>query len=181
MRVMFRNVCVIIGLFGSVSAAYCDDASRLAKASEVLRLAKTDQTMRQGLGIVADQIKSGLLQQISGVKIPAEMEKEVAAFQDKIMAIMFDAISWEKLEPDFARLYADAYTESQLDDMVAFYKSEAGQAMVANAPALMAKGSKVAQQRIQDVLPQIQNALTEFQSRVKQAATHGTLPDEKKK
>jgi uncharacterized protein len=176
---MLRNLCVILALFVGVSAAYCDEASRLAKASEVLRLAKSDQTMRQGLGIVAEQMKSGFIQQISGVQIPPEMEKEVAAFQDKIVAIMFDAISWEKLEPTLARMYADTYTESQLDGIIAFYKSEAGQAMVTNAPVLMAKSSAVAQQRIQDILPQLQTAMDEFRSRVRQAAADSA--DGKKK
>lgn len=177
---ILRRAFVIVGLLAGASSAYCDEASKLAKAGELLRLAKMDDTLRQVLGAVAEQTKSGFMQGTTGAKLPPEMDKEVAALRDKVTAIVSDALAWDKLEPAYARIYADAYTESELDAIIVFYKSDAGQAMVANTPVLLTKASALVQGRMKEVQPEIQKAMTEFTLRVK-AAAGGAASDEKKK
>ena len=51
-------------------------------------------------------------------------------FTQKIQAVISGALSWNKLEPEYTKIYEDAYTEQQIDDILAFYKSPTGQVMV---------------------------------------------------
>src|SRR5438105_3739431 len=136
-----RSSIAIPALFWAASAAYADEAGRMAKAEEFLRLAKMDDMLRQTLKMVSEQTKSGVMQQMMGVKLPPEKEKEVSAFQDRIAKVIADVFAWEKLKPAYVKLYAEEFSEEELDGIVAFYKSPTGQAMVAKTPSLMTKAT----------------------------------------
>jgi hypothetical protein len=73
-----------------------------------------------------------------------------------------DALGWQVLEPEYAKLYADAYTEEELDGIVAFYKSPSWQAMVKKSPELMRQSGAMAQEHLLAIAPQIQQLMKEF-------------------
>jgi hypothetical protein len=143
-----------------------DDASRTKKAEEYLKLAQVDRSMQQMLGMIVQQMKSGMIQQLTGMKIPPEMEKPMAEFQDKVGAMIAGAMSWDKLQPQYVKLLADAYTDEELDDIIAFYRSKSGQSMVSKAPQLMTKGAEIAQGQIATVTPELQKLMKEFMAEV---------------
>jgi uncharacterized protein len=160
---MRLKLYVAIAVLGIVpSAAYFNEASKTAKAEELFRVAKMDEMLRQSLAIATEQVKSGLIQQVMGVKLPPGLEKDFAAFQDKIARTVSDALAWEKLKPAYLKLYTDAYTKEELDGIIGFYKSPAGQAMVAKSPSLMTKASGIAQQMIAGAQPELRKAITDF-------------------
>jgi uncharacterized protein len=128
---------------------------------------KMDDLLRQTMKTVMEQMKSGMMQQFLGITLPPDVQKEVAEFQDKTAAIVTDAMSWDKLEPDYAKLYLEAYSEEELDGIIAFYKTPAGQAMVAKSPGLIAKSSAIAQQKMMSIAPQIQKELADFTAKIK--------------
>jgi len=150
--------------------AYADDASKTAKVEELFRLTKIDQLLRQSLTLAAEQVKSGLIQQIMGVKLSPDMQKEVGAMQDKVAGIVSDAVAWDKLKPPYLKLYLDAYSEEELDGIVAFYKSPAGQAMVTKTPELMTKASDIVRQKIAEVQPDLAKIVSDFASQTRQRA-----------
>jgi hypothetical protein len=51
--------------------------------------------------------------------------------------LMREEMSWEKLEPMYYEIYQKALTQDEVDGMVAFYKTKAGQALVKKMPGLM--------------------------------------------
>jgi len=109
-----------------------------------------------------------LIQQMMGVKLPPDMEKEVGAMQDKVAGIVSDAPAWDKPKPAYLKVYLDAYSEEERDGIIAFCKSPAGQAMVTKTPALMAKSSGIVGERIADVQPELTKLMTDFGSQVRQ-------------
>jgi hypothetical protein len=78
-----------------------------------------------------NQTKSGAMQQMFGVTLTPEQTKESEELQGKLATILASALSWEKLKPIYVKLYADTYTEQEMDGIIAFYKSPAGEAMLA--------------------------------------------------
>jgi hypothetical protein len=71
------------------------------------------------------------------------------------------------MKPEYVRLYSEAYTEQQIDDMLTFYRSSTGQAMVAKTPDLMAKSSVIVQQRVMAARPEMQKLIQEFTDRAR--------------
>jgi hypothetical protein len=59
-------------------------------------------------------------------------------------------------------MYAAAFTEQQMDDILAFYKSPTGQAMIEKNPMLLQESSALAQQRMSDVTPEVEKLIKDF-------------------
>jgi uncharacterized protein len=140
----------------AVSALHADEASKTAKVEEFFRVSHTEQMLSQTMSMALNQTKSGVLQQMAGVHSTPEETKSLNDFQDKMSAILTNALSWEKLKPIFVKVYADAFTEEELDGLVAFYKSPAGQAMIAKTPSIMTKSNELIQQQMAPAMAEIQ-------------------------
>jgi hypothetical protein len=146
-------------LCAGVSAVRADDASRMAKAEEFLRVSHTEQMLSQTMSTILNQTKSGAMQQMFGVTLTPEQTKESEELQGKLAAILTSALSWEKLKPIYVKLYADTYTEQEMDGIIAFYKSPAGEAMLAKTPEIMTKANELVQQQMATVMPEIQKLI----------------------
>jgi uncharacterized protein len=156
--------------------AHADDASKMAKIHEFFKVAKIDQLSDQTMRRVADQMKSGMMQQMLGVKLNADQQQKANELSDKTMKILSSSLSWDTLEPEYAKIYAAAYTEQQLDDLLAFYKSPTGQVLVAKTPILMQQANAIVQQRVISAVPQIQQMLKDYMAE----ATTKAQPDKPK-
>ena len=126
----FRTTLLLLLLSCVPLTARADDASKLAKIQEFFKVAKLDQLSNQGMKQAIDQVNSGITQQLLGVKLTADQQKSYDELTKKAETIISNALSWDKLEPEYEKLYAAAYTEPQLDDILAFYKSPTGRVMV---------------------------------------------------
>lgn len=171
-----RLAVAIIILFSLPLFAHADDASKMAKIHEFFKVAKIDQLTNQTMQRISDQMKSGVIERMFGVKLTAEQQQKANELSDKMMKILSSELSWDTLEPEYAKMYADAYTEQQIDDLIAFYKSPTGQIMVEKTPILMQQANALAEQRVASAMPQIQQLLMDY---MKEATT--TSPPEKPK
>jgi uncharacterized protein len=158
----FRSVLLSCTLLFAVFAAHADDSSKTVKVHELFRLIKLDKLSAQMMDQVMAQINSGLVQQMTGVQISAADQKKLDDFSGQVKLIVSSAVAWEKLEPDYTKLYTDAYTEQQLDDLLAFYKSPTGQAVVEKTPILLKESSALAQKRMTAVMPDLQKLVKDF-------------------
>lgn len=153
-------------LLGVLSSARADDASKNAKIEEFFKAAKLEEILSQSLTMAMNQVKSAAFQQMAGAKLPPAQQQTMDEFQTKMGRIIADALSWDALKPSYVKLYADAFTEDEIDGILAFYKSPAGQAMVSKTPQLMTQGSQVALQRMASVQPEIQKLMNEYKARM---------------
>jgi hypothetical protein len=146
----------------TASFAHADDASKLAKIHEFFNVAKLNQMSDQVMKQAMDQVDSGMMQQMVGVTLSDDQQAKLKQFSEKVKKIVSDALSWDKLEPEYAKLYADAYTEEQIDDILTFYKSPTGQAMVEKSPGLIKQSTAIAQQRLTTAMPELQKLMKEL-------------------
>lgn len=142
--------------------ARADDASKMAKIHEFFKVAKLDQLSTQAADMLITQVKTRLSQESRGVTLNADQQQKYDEFLDKLSNIARNAVSWPTLEPEYAKLYANTYTEQEIDDMLAFYKSPTGQVMVEKTPMLMQQANAIAQQHTTAVIPQIQRLVREY-------------------
>ncbi len=68
-------------------------------------------------------------------------------------------LGWEAIKEDMIRLYAEAFTEDELRQLVDFYQSPIGQKWAQQLPSLAAKSMQKAQERMREHLPELQATL----------------------
>jgi uncharacterized protein len=147
-------------------AAVADEASKNAKIEELLKLTNGEKMMGQ----VFDQIKSLELAQMNKMDIPPQNRERVQQMQQRVLQLLQDSLSWDKLKPMVMKIYADTFSEEEIDGILNFYRSAAGQAMLEKMPALMQRSMAMAQQMMNDVMPQIQKMIDEMKAQEKSGA-----------
>ncbi len=139
-----------------------DEASRIVKSKEFFRLAKIDETVKRAQDNILTQMKAGMARQLASSRLTPEQQKSATQFQEKLSAYVITSLSWTKLEPAYAKVYSDAYTDKELDDMIAFYKSPSGQAMVAKNPEISTKSNEIMKAKMAEMAPVIQKMARDY-------------------
>lgn len=68
-------------------------------------------------------------------------------------------MSYDSLKPEMVEIYSEAFTASELKEIVAFYKTPTGKKSIQKMPELMAKGGELGAQRVQDNIQELQEMI----------------------
>ncbi len=146
----------------ALPAAYADEASKKTKIEELLALMNARQMADQMVGIVTNSFRQGFSQQSASLGSGPEVEKLGNEIADLLGATVRKQMGWEDFfQPEMVRLYSDSFEESEIDGMVAFYRSPAGKAVIAKMPVLLQKGAELGQKRMQAVGPELGKMVSE--------------------
>jgi hypothetical protein len=149
MRILTLATLVLIS---ASSSLFGDAASKDARIEEFLTIIKAsslqDQIYNQ-LGQQIDRATLGLAQQ-AGIPGP-EQRSATADLQAKMLDAMKEFMSWDKLKPGMVEAYRNAYSEDELDGMVAFFKSPIGQAYLAKSPLVATKSRDIAEAKVKEL------------------------------
>lgn len=78
----------------------------------------------------------------------AQHEAEFRAFFERYM-------SWEQIEPEYIRLYAETYTEDELHQLAAFYRTPLGRRLMETLPQVGARSAEITQRRVMVHMPEL--------------------------
>jgi uncharacterized protein len=159
---MKRIAIILTLLFTLPLGARADDASRHAKAQEMVTLLHLDKLLAQVMDVVMTQANA-MSKQLGGETTP-EQQAKLDAFQKKAFALIDTQLGWKTMQPVYVDLYAKAFTDEELDGILAFYKSPAGVAMIEKTPALTAQSQQIALQKIQAIQPQMKQLVEDFKN-----------------
>ncbi|MDQ6831027.1 MAG: DUF2059 domain-containing protein [Gemmatimonadota bacterium] len=122
----------------------------------------------------------------SSIQTQLKQMPQLAQVQDVLRNFMAQYMSYESLKPDLVSMYAHAFTEQELRDMAAFYETPLGHVVLTKLPEISAKGAALGQQRVQEHLPELIEAvqarmqqLASDSAKVQQAPKPGSAPKPK--
>ena len=148
--------------------ACADEASKVAKIEEYFRLSRLQQTMEASMRTASQQMNTQMLSQITGARMPKELEADFEVYQERIVAVLEEALSWEVMKPEYIRMHLDVFTEEDLDGIVAFYRSPVGQRFVEQTPQLMSRAYELSQRRLVAIAPRLRELNREWNALVRQ-------------
>ena len=160
---MVAVACVLLGLVGSARA---DEISKREKIHEMFQILKLPQTF--------DQVQNSALAQgeqfMNGLTSPdqkptAAEQKVIDEFRAELPSLLKDTASWATLEPQFEELYYSVYSEDDLDGILTFYRSAAGQSMLAKTPELMTRSQAISQKLLTDLQPKVKATVEKFSAK----------------
>lgn len=134
-------------------AADNDEPARRAAAENLLAAMHTEQMVDQGLTrmlTVVDRFDASVAQAPGAT--PEALEKVKAASEEARDTIRKE-LGYATLKDEFAKDYAEAFTEAELKEITAFYNSPAGQKLVEKQPGVNDKVAQVSQQKLRAVWP----------------------------
>jgi len=98
-------------------------------AEELLRLMNMEQVLRAGMEVTMDA--------------QVEQQPLMAPFRATMQAWADRHLTWGEFGPKLTQIYAEEFTEAELRELAAFYRTPVGRKAAALAPALSRRGAKV--------------------------------------
>jgi uncharacterized protein len=126
-----------------------------------------DQVWSQMDGMMEQAMREGL----GDTKLNAEQDKILAEFRQEMVKLLKDEMGWDKLEPTYLELYSKTFSQSEVDGMIAFYKSDTGKAVLAKLPLLMQNITQVTVKLTQGLMPRLRTLVEDYVPKIKKAAT----------
>lgn len=152
-----KNTRLILVLLALATGAFAqENPAKLTLAREVIAAMKADQMFN---GLAAQMKQLGSQMSSLPADATAEQRQKAEELQGRMMDLTVDMMKGMMAKMD--RIYADVYSEAELQAMKAFFLSPAGQSMLDKQPQMMAKVIPLTQEMQQEFMPKMQALIKE--------------------
>tara|TARA_B110000967_G_scaffold205487_1_gene250128 strand:+ start:1589 stop:2092 length:504 start_codon:yes stop_codon:yes gene_type:complete len=76
-------------------------------------------------------------------------------YYSKMVNVMREEMSWAKMKEPMINIYMNNFNEKEISDVIAFYKSDTGQAFIAKTPKLTQESMQIGQNLTTTAIPRI--------------------------
>ena len=176
---MFKRILLFLAL-GATAAYGVDNPSpgasgtgappSEASVKQLLELAQAHKLADSVMGQMDGLMTQAIQQAIEGREVPAKVQKEIDKRQAEVGALMKELLDWKKLEPMYVRIYQKTFSQPEVDGMIAFYRTPAGQAVIAKMPAAMQNTMDEMQQMMAPVMQKMQRMQQDVVAEMKAAS-----------
>lgn len=158
-----KTFAVSMALCGALFTASPAHAAPPTEESvkELLRVTQAESMMENMYGQVENAMRQGMRQASAGQTLSAEQEKMLDIAPRKFVAVMRQELNWAVMSPGFVQIYRDTLDQSEVDGLVAFYKSPAGQAFIQKMPQILQRSMALSQSQMASFLPKMRTAMEE--------------------
>lgn len=129
-----------------------------ASLQELLKVSRADRIVDQLSGTIDSSMKKSMELASDGEKVSPSAQKQMDAARARFSQIMREELQWSRLEPVYMQIYRESLTQEDVNGMLQFYKSPAGQALIEKMPLIMEKSMQVTQEQI---MPRLMQRLKE--------------------
>jgi uncharacterized protein len=151
-RVLFLALAMVIAFSPAIMA---QTSQQRELAAELLHLTNT----RENAERLLEQVRETQLEQLETLELPPEDALEI---QRRANEILQQELSWDSLSGDFIDLYANNFTQRELQAIVDFYNSPEGKTLTTKMPAVIQQSLGLVQERMERVVPRIQQEIDDI-------------------
>jgi uncharacterized protein len=148
---MKTTLVLALGVMAVGFVANAEELTKQGKIERILALTNSDATVNQ----MFSQMKAMVASQMPSGATPEQIAR-VHEVQDKLLEAVKTRMSWDKIRPQYVRIYDETFSAEEIDGIFAFYESPAGRAMQEKMPLLVSKAMAVAQSQMAGIMPEIE-------------------------
>ena len=129
-----------------------------ASIKELLELTQQLRKLTDSVTAQMDQFMTSAIQQATkGEKLEGDAQKMVDQDKAEITKMMHDVLDYDKVLPMNVQIYQKSFTQAEVDGLIAFYKTPAGQALTSKMPVV-----------VENTLAQMRTMITPITQRIQQ-------------
>lgn len=157
---IMKRVLIVILILLSPITVYAEEVADKATVEELLEVTNV-KSIVDTIYLEIDQMLEGLAAQLG---ISEEEQPIFNKYIAKVNASVKEEISWEKMRGPMIELYMKHYTQKEIKDILAFYKTDTGKSLVRKMPVVMQDSIQLSQTMFKMTLPKIQTLAEELQA-----------------
>lgn len=175
MRMLFSAVFLAALSTAPVFAA--DTPPSEASIHELLEVthahALLDGVMAQTQGMMKSAAESSM-----GDQTMDDTQKQIFADgQRKMQDLLMRTMSWDKMQGMYIDIYSKSFSQKEVNDMLVFYKSPSGQAVLSKMPMVMQQTMQYMKSEMTTLMPEIQKISQETAAELRAYAQKKTAPN----
>ncbi|MDL2283937.1 DUF2059 domain-containing protein [Oxalobacter sp. OttesenSCG-928-P03] len=160
---MKRLMFFILAIFVSCTTlAQTSQPASKASIEQLLEVTETkqmyDATMQEMTKMV-DQSTARVM-----TRIPAEKQAKFKQVMVQLDAIIKEEMSWEKMKPQYVQIYAETFTQQEIDDLAAFYQTPSGKSFIKKQPLVIQRTSAISQEKMGVMLERFSSMMQKVMS-----------------
>lgn len=156
-------------LLCSSTAFAAEPAPSEASLRDLLALTRAQDTLDTMLAQMDTAMETSMRQAMAGETLSRAQRDLIDQMRVDMLALLKAEMAWDKMEPGMLDVYRTSFTQSEVDGMLAFYRSEAGKAVVDKMPLVLQNSMKLAQERLGAVMPRMQALQQEYLAKIEAA------------
>jgi uncharacterized protein len=130
-----------------------------ASINELLTVTKIEKMVDNMLPMMDQTMRQSMAAMTKGRPLNPEQQRSLDALMPKMMQIVRDELSWQRMRPLYVQVYQESFTQEEIDGLIAFYKSPAGVAFVNKMPVVMQKSMALMQTRMGPMMEKMNVAM----------------------
>ena len=135
-----------------------------ASIERFLRLTEAEKNLEAAQQYSEELMQQALREQNQRRMMSPEMQLKLRDATQKSAEAMREEMSWAKMKPLMVRIYAESFTQEEVDGLIAFYESPAGKAFAKKMPMVMEKSMLLMQERIGPLMQRMEAKMQEVMS-----------------
>ena len=141
----------------SAWAAPATDAS----IEQLLKLTQAESMIDAAYAQAEQAAGASMAEVMRGQRLTPEQQAAMSQFPARLMQIIREEASWEKMQAELTGIYRELFTQEEINSLIDFYQSPAGQAMVKKMPLIQNKTVQIYQKILARAMPRIQKVMEE--------------------
>lgn len=106
-------------------------------------------------------MQQSMKQVVAGRQLSPQQQQVMDKLPAKFVAVMREEFNWANMKPHYVRIYQESFEQEEVDGLIAFYQSPAGQAMVNKMPLVLQKSMSLAQDQMRTLMPKMNRVMEE--------------------
>lgn len=128
LKTYFLALCMALPLLASAAE------TKSETVNELLKVTHFDQLINESINASIDNLK--------------KMLPGLANHEEELRAFYVQTMNPDLLRQDAIQIYSEVFTEQELKDLIAFYKTPTGQKALQKLPEIMQRSMQLAQERL---------------------------------
>jgi hypothetical protein len=145
-------------LLGTSAFAAPPSNESISQLLVATRMERSVGAAQQGL---EQAVRNSINQSLQGRTLTPQGQKVIEKFSADAGAIIRKEINWADLKGAYLKLYAETFTQEEVDGLLAFYRSPAGVALLEKMPQVTQKSAAITQQRIGPLVEKLKASMAQ--------------------
>jgi hypothetical protein len=148
--------CTLVSAYAQTSTTPSDDSLK-----ELLQLSGSEKMVSDMQQRMKGMFANSMKQALAGKGASAAQVAMAEKMQEKMSALLAEEMSWSKMEAVYLQVYKESFTQDEINQLIAFYKSPTGQMFIQKMPTVMQKSMLAMQQQMGPLMEKIRAIQTE--------------------
>jgi hypothetical protein len=148
-------VTLVFAVFASQAALAQEAKPSEASIRQLFEVMHSSKLLDAYLTQIDATVRASMQQAFAGQQPTPKQQKIMETLGRNIASLVKEELNWATFEPMMIEVYSNTFTQHEVDGMLTFYRSEAGQAVIAKLPTAMQQTMTSMQSHVKTLTPKI--------------------------